>query len=214
MVYAVSIMCIVVSLKVTPQWVVKLQANWRVCGRSIPRWPRQTPGRWVDSKLAGMRNLLPWQFGWYSNWPRVDPGHMKRKPRLTKVSRPVKAACKPVAKSTQWIMLSAVQLGTFCLHWLRFLHDFSSVVRWISWCNVKRRHGSHSRSGIAASRKCVPKVTRLQHATLSLWVQTPESHPAKYPPPPPPPPPKKKWFFFRYLFFNATPLVSTPTRRF
>jgi hypothetical protein len=44
-----------------------------------------------------------------------------------------------------------------CTDW-GFLHDFSTVVRWMPGCNAKTRHGSHSRSGTAASRKCVPKV--------------------------------------------------------
>ena len=59
--------------------------------------------------------------------PGVDLSHLERKLRVLKVSRPVEAACKTVAKQTKRIVPSSLLLGTFRLSSLGFSVGFPQL---------------------------------------------------------------------------------------
>ena len=104
------------------------------------------------------------KIGRYLRWLRADLSHLKCKPTVTEVSRPVQAALKTVAKSTKRI----VPLGTFTLPWLRFFRDYSSAVRQMPAFPL--RHGDSTK---VPAHRHVPSA-----ATTSLWLRTPESLPS------------------------------------
>jgi hypothetical protein len=59
-------------------------------------------------------------------------------------------------------------LSTFQLSWLRFFHNFFTLVRRILGSNAKKGHDPHSPSGTTALPMCLPT------ATMPIWVRTPE----------------------------------------
>ena len=118
-------------------------------------------------------------------WPRASLRHLRRKQRVIMAIRPTEVARKTAANSTNRIVPSSVQLGTFRLPWLRFLRDFSSVARRMPGYNVRCKDGaqpafplSHGDLTNVPAHHRAPTV-----ATMPLWLQIPENFPTKTCPP-------------------------------
>jgi hypothetical protein len=139
-------------------------APWYVSNRQIhenlgvPLFSKhiRAPTASFDSKLADMGNPLVQQLGRYLHWPRVDPitwHESQGRQGSAGQSRP----SPMMAKSTKRIAFGADQPSAFRLPWLRFLHDFSSVVRQMPGYTMQSR-------GTACTP--LPHVWRLH---LSAW---------------------------------------------
>ena len=121
----------------------------------------------------------------------VDASRLQRKLRVTEVTRPVKAAHKTVAKSTEGIMPSPVLPGPFRVPWLRVFRDFSLVVRRVPRYNAKTGHGSQS-VPVHARYGGFAKVPAQSH-DFGLWLCHFGWNPTKPPNQNMPPPPAPKY---------------------
>jgi hypothetical protein len=109
--------------------------------------------------------------GWYSLLSCADPWHMATwSPHINQVRR--KAAQKQgrlgslLNRRCGFSVWNGVllykQSGTFRLWWLRFSHDFYSVVTRMQGYNVQTVHGLHHPSRMVGSSKCLPTVVCLR----------------------------------------------------
>jgi hypothetical protein len=120
---------------------------------------------------------------------RTGLPHLKSKTRVMMGSRPVEVARKTATKSTERIAPSTVQLVTFLLPWLRFIRDFSSVVRRMPGYNIWCKDGARpafllSQGGFT---KCLPSVACLHQRLCHSGFKSHKAFEPKYAPPPSPP---------------------------
>jgi hypothetical protein len=115
----------------------------------------------------------------------AGPSHPRRESKVVTASRPVVVARETATKSIKRIAPNIAQLGAFRLPRLRFLRDFSSVVRRMPGYKLMQRRGTARipQQAQRLSQKCLYTVAHLEAATMPLWVQIPESHRTKLCPP-------------------------------